>query len=78
MSEGKRGFAALEGMPKEIAEQHEAAIKKAWDSDELKEFMNRRGFDMIAYLFAVLGLEKNVVFGLLATGYLLLASKRKS
>ena len=29
MSEGKRGFAALEGMPKEIAEQHEAAIKKA-------------------------------------------------
>ena len=23
------------------------AIKKAWDSDEFKEFMNRRGFDMI-------------------------------
>ena len=25
----------------------ETAIKKAWDSDEFKEFMTRRGFDMI-------------------------------
>jgi tripartite-type tricarboxylate transporter receptor subunit TctC len=42
-----RGFAAPKGMPKEIAAQYEAAIKKAWDSDEFKEFMTRRGFDMI-------------------------------
>jgi hypothetical protein len=32
----------------------------------------------IAYLFAILGLEKNVVFGLLAVGYLLLASKHRN
>ena len=25
----------------------ETAIKKVWDSAEFKEFMNRRGFDMI-------------------------------
>jgi hypothetical protein len=31
----------------------------------------------IAYLFAILGLEKNVVFGLLAVGYLLLASQER-
>src|SRR6187549_9458 len=42
-----RGFAAPKGMPPEIAKQYETAIKKAWDSDEFKEFMNRRGFDMI-------------------------------
>jgi tripartite-type tricarboxylate transporter receptor subunit TctC len=42
-----RGFAAPKGIPKEIAAQYESAIKKAWDSDEFKEFMNRRGFDMI-------------------------------
>jgi tripartite-type tricarboxylate transporter receptor subunit TctC len=38
-----RGFA---GLPKEIV-AHEAAIKKAWDGDEFKEFMNRRGSEMI-------------------------------
>jgi tripartite-type tricarboxylate transporter receptor subunit TctC len=27
--------------------QYETAIKKIWDSAEFKEFMNRRGFDMI-------------------------------
>jgi hypothetical protein len=32
----------------------------------------------VAYLFAILGLEKNFVFGLLAVGYLLLASKHRS
>jgi len=32
----------------------------------------------IAYLFAILGLEKNVVFGLLAIGYLLLAFMHRS
>lgn len=31
----------------------------------------------VAYLFAILGLEENVVFGLLAVGYLLLASKHR-
>ena len=42
-----RGFAAPKGLPKEIATQYETAIKKVWDSAEFKEFMNRRGFDMI-------------------------------
>ena len=31
----------------EIAAQYETAIKKIWDGAEFKEFMNRRGFDMI-------------------------------
>ena len=35
------------GVPKEIATQYETAIKKVWDSAEFKDFMNRRGFDMI-------------------------------
>ncbi|KRR22465.1 tripartite tricarboxylate transporter substrate-binding protein [Bradyrhizobium retamae] len=39
--------AAPKGLPKEIATQYETAIKKVWDSAEFKEFMNRRGFDMI-------------------------------
>jgi len=42
-----RGFAAPKGLPPEIAKTYETAIKKAWDSDEFKEFMTRRGFDMI-------------------------------
>ena len=42
-----RGFATPKGLPQEIATQYEAAIKKVWDSAEFKEFMNRRGFDMI-------------------------------
>jgi tripartite-type tricarboxylate transporter receptor subunit TctC len=42
-----RGFAAPKGLPKEIAAQYETAIKKIWDSKEFKDFMNRRGFDMI-------------------------------
>ena len=42
-----RGIAAPKGLPKEIATQYETAIKKIWDSAEFKEFMNRRGFDMI-------------------------------
>jgi hypothetical protein len=32
----------------------------------------------IAYLFAILGLEKNIVFGILAVAYLLLASKHRT
>ena len=47
-----RGFAAPKGLPPEIATQYETAIKKVWDSAEFKEFMNRRGFDMI-YLDSV-------------------------
>ncbi len=42
-----RGFAAPKGLPKEIATQYEAAIKKVWDSAEFQEFMNKRGFDLI-------------------------------
>ena len=42
-----RGFAAPKGLPPEIARTYETAIKKAWDSDEFKDFMTRRGFDMI-------------------------------
>ena len=42
-----RGFAAPKGLPADIAKQYETAIKKVWDSEEFKEFMNRRGFDMI-------------------------------
>ena len=42
-----RGFAAPKGLPKEIAAQYETAIKKVWDSEEFREFMTRRGFDMI-------------------------------
>jgi len=42
-----RGFAAPKGLPAEIAKQYEAAIKKVWDSEEFKEFMTRRGFDVI-------------------------------
>jgi tripartite-type tricarboxylate transporter receptor subunit TctC len=42
-----RGFAAPKGLPKEIAKQYEAAIKKVWDSAEFQEFMNKRGFDLI-------------------------------
>jgi hypothetical protein len=32
----------------------------------------------VAYLFAIFGLEKNVVFGFLAIGYLLLASEHRN
>jgi tripartite-type tricarboxylate transporter receptor subunit TctC len=42
-----RGFAAPKGLPADIAKQYETAIKKVYDSDEFKEFMTRRGFDMI-------------------------------
>ena len=34
-----RGFAASKGTAKEVAAQYEAAIKQAWDSEELREFM---------------------------------------
>lgn len=38
---------APKGLPKDIAAQYETAIKKVYDSDEFREFMTRRGFDMI-------------------------------
>ena len=41
-----RGFAALNGPPKEFAARCKAAIKKVWDSDEFKQFMTRRSFDI--------------------------------
>ena len=45
-------IAPPKGLPKEIATQYETAIKKIRGSAEFKEFMNRRGFDMI-YLDSV-------------------------
>ena len=42
-----RGLAAPKGLPKAIGTQYETAIKKVWGRAEFKEFMNRRGFDMI-------------------------------
>jgi tripartite-type tricarboxylate transporter receptor subunit TctC len=44
-----RGMAGPKGLPKEIATQYEAVIKKIWDSADFKEFMTKRGFDL-AYL----------------------------
>ena len=38
-------IAPPKGLLKEIAAQYETM--KAWDNDEFKEFMNRRGFDTI-------------------------------
>lgn len=50
--QGHHSAASLrQDLPPEIAKTYEAAIKKV-DSDEFKEFMTRRGFDMI-YLDAV-------------------------
>ncbi len=40
------------GLPKEIAAQYETVIKQAWDNDEFKAFMNRRGFDTIYLEFS--------------------------
>jgi tripartite-type tricarboxylate transporter receptor subunit TctC len=44
-----RGMAGPKGLPKDIADRYEAAIKKIWDSAEFKDFMVKRGFDL-AYL----------------------------
>jgi tripartite-type tricarboxylate transporter receptor subunit TctC len=41
-----RGIAAPKGLPPEIATKLTAALKKAWDSKEFKEFMTNRGFGM--------------------------------
>jgi tripartite-type tricarboxylate transporter receptor subunit TctC len=37
-----RGFSAAKGLSKEIAAQHETAIRKVWDSAEFKEFIPAR------------------------------------
>jgi tripartite-type tricarboxylate transporter receptor subunit TctC len=42
-----RGMAGPKGMPKEIATQYEAVIKKIWDSKEFQDFMKQRGFDLV-------------------------------
>ncbi|HRK19790.1 MAG TPA: tripartite tricarboxylate transporter substrate binding protein [Hyphomicrobiaceae bacterium] len=41
-----RGIAAPKGLPPEIATKLTAALKKAWDSKEFKDFMSGRGFGM--------------------------------
>lgn len=39
-----RGFAAPKGLPKDINDKLTAAIKKAYDSKEYKDFLTQRGF----------------------------------
>ena len=41
-----RGIAGPKGLPKDVADQLTAALKKAWDSQDFKDFMNARGFGM--------------------------------
>lgn len=41
-----RGIGAPKGLPPEIAARLTAALKKAYDSQEYKDFMNSRGFGM--------------------------------
>jgi tripartite-type tricarboxylate transporter receptor subunit TctC len=41
-----RGIAAPKGVPKEVADKLTAALRKAWESQEFKDFMNARGFGM--------------------------------
>jgi tripartite-type tricarboxylate transporter receptor subunit TctC len=42
-----RGMVGPKGMPKEIAAQYEAAIKKVYDSKEFQDFLSARGFEPI-------------------------------
>ncbi len=42
-----RGIAAPKGLPKDVATRLEAAVKKAYDSKEYKDFMTQRGFGML-------------------------------
>ena len=42
-----RGIAAPKGLPPAIAARLEAAVKKAYDSKEYKDFMAQRGFGML-------------------------------
>ncbi|MBT1248269.1 hypothetical protein AS157_09105 [Thermosipho sp. 1244] len=41
-----RGVAVPKGTPKDIIQTLEKAIKKIYESDEFKEFMNKNGFGM--------------------------------
>jgi tripartite-type tricarboxylate transporter receptor subunit TctC len=42
-----RGIAGPKGLPPDIATKLTAALKKAYDSNEFKEFMTNRGFGMV-------------------------------
>ena len=42
-----RGIAAPKGLPPDVAARLEAAVKKAYDSKEYKDFMAQRGFGML-------------------------------
>jgi tripartite-type tricarboxylate transporter receptor subunit TctC len=42
-----RGIAAPKDLPPDIATKLTAALKRAWDSKEFKEFMTNRGFGMV-------------------------------
>jgi len=42
-----RGIAAPKGLPADVAARLEAAVKKAYDSKEYKDFMAQRGFGML-------------------------------
>jgi tripartite-type tricarboxylate transporter receptor subunit TctC len=42
-----RGIAAPKGLPPAVAARLEAAVKKAYDSKEYKDFMGQRGFGML-------------------------------
>ena len=37
----------VKGLPKDVADKLVAALEKAWNSKEYKEFMDNRGFGMI-------------------------------
>jgi tripartite-type tricarboxylate transporter receptor subunit TctC len=41
-----RGIAGPKGLPKDIADTLTAALKRTWDAQEFKDFMNARGFGM--------------------------------
>jgi tripartite-type tricarboxylate transporter receptor subunit TctC len=41
-----RGMAGPKGMRKDIADKLTAALKRTWDSQEFRDFMNARGFGM--------------------------------
>lgn len=41
-----RGIAAPKGLPEDIAHKLEAALKKVYNSDDFKQFMNKRGLGM--------------------------------
>lgn len=42
-----RGMVGPKGLPKEMAQQYEAVLKKIYDSAEFQDFMKQRGFDVV-------------------------------